>query len=340
MTITFKQSAETFRVEEISLFPPCGRGDHLYLTVCKRNLSTPHLLNVIRKAARLAEEEIGCAGYKDRDAVTVQAISIPSRAEKAAVQAIESLGAEVVSSTLHTHKLRTGKLGGNRFEVHLSADRASDLPELEKACATVEKEGMPNAFGPQRFADGTSIEQGRLLFLGRRSSGPFRKARFAVSVFQAYIFNEVLTARRKLGFYPGPLHGDLMKKHETGGEFAASADDPQIPGRLAALEISPTGPLPGKKMAWPEADALAFELNILQSQDISMERAQLARVPGTRRFLRVPTGKIQIYQQSPTNFRLKFALPPGSYATVLLQELGVTVSIPERPSWRPSDARS
>ncbi|MCI4398012.1 MAG: tRNA pseudouridine(13) synthase TruD [Acidobacteria bacterium] len=340
MTITFKQSAETFRVEEIPLFPPCGRGDHLYLTICKRNLSTPHLMNVIRKAARLSEEEIGCAGYKDRDAVTVQAISIPSRAEKAAVRAVESLGAEVISSALHTHKLRTGKLEGNRFEVHLSADRASDLFELEKACATAEKEGIPNAFGPQRFADGTSIEQGRLLFLGRRSSGPFRKARFAISVFQAYIFNEVLAARRKLGFYPGPLNGDLMKKHETGGEFVVSTADPQIPGRLAALEISPTGPLPGKKMAWPEADALAFELNILQSQDISMERARLARVPGTRRFLRVPTGKIQIYQQSPTNFRLKFALPPGSYATVLLQELGVTVSIPERPSWPPSDARS
>jgi len=327
-------------VEEIPLFPPCGRGDHLYLTISKRNLSTPYLLNVIRKAARLSEEEIGCAGYKDRDAVTVQTISIPCRAEKQAVRAIESLGAEVVASALHTHKLRTGKLAGNRFEVHLVADQAPDILQLGKACSMAERDGLPNRFGPQRFADGTATEQGRLLFLGRRPTGTFRKARFAVSVFQAYIFNEVLAARRRQGSYPGPLNGDLMKKHETGGEFVTTGGDPQIPARLAALEISPTGPMVGKKMAWPEAEALVLELNVLRSLGISPERVALAKAPGTRRFLRVPVGKIQIYQQSPANVRLRFNLPPGSYATVLLYELGVTLSIPERSSWRPSDARS
>ncbi len=332
MPFIFRQSSETFLVEEIPLFPTCGRGDHLYLTIKKRDISTPHLLNVVRKAARLSEEDIGCAGYKDRDATTIQTISIPARAEKLAVMAVQSLGAGLLSSALHTHKLRTGKLAGNRFEVSLSGGEREDAATLERAVAQAEREGMPNAFGPQRFADGSSIEQGRLLFLGRRSSGPFRKARFAVSVFQAHLFNKVLSERRLRGFYPGPLDGDLMKKHETGGEFLASAADPQISPRLASLEISPTGPLPGKKMAWPEGDALALELNILKSLDISRERAELAKVPGARRFLRVPTGKILIYQQSSSNVKLKFSLPPGSYATVLLEELGVKLSIPERPS--------
>ncbi len=337
MAFIFHQSAETFRVEEIPLFPPCGRGDHLYFTVQKRDISTPHFLNVIRKAARLSEEEIGCAGYKDRDATTIQAISIPAKAERAAAKAIESLGARILSSALHTHKLRTGKLAGNRFVANLTGGGPHDAAALQSASTLAEEVGMANAFGPQRFADGSSIEQGRLLFLGRRSTGPFRKARFAISVFQAFIFNKVLAERKLQGFYPGPLDGDLMKKHETGGEFIASASDPQIPSRLASLEISPTGPMPGKKMAWPQGDALAFELNILKSLDISKERTEMTKVAGTRRFLRVPTGKIQIFQESPADVRLTFTLPPGSYATVLLEELGVKLSISERPSRHPSE---
>ena len=37
---TIKGSSEDFVVEEVPLFPPCGEGEHLYLSITKRGLAT------------------------------------------------------------------------------------------------------------------------------------------------------------------------------------------------------------------------------------------------------------------------------------------------------------
>lgn len=324
MTLRFRQSPETFSVTELPLFEPSGEGDHLYLTVRKRGLSTPHLLGRLERLAHLKEVEIGCAGNKDRDAVTVQTLSIPASREAQVVTALEELGVELLAAKRHPHKLRTGKLAGNRFEIRMELDNSQDYSTLVTNCQALCAGGLPNAFGPQRFGDGEAIDLGRRLFLGQRISGPFRKARFAVSVFQAAIFNALLELRRKTGAYPGPLPGDLMKRHDSGGEFLADGD-PELADRVKRLEVSPTGPLPGKKMATPEGEALKLEEAVLAQFEISTAQVALAKAPGTRRFLRVPIENIHVSQPSDREALLAFSLPPGAYATVLLRELDVTL---------------
>lgn len=325
----FRQSARTFVVEEVPLFEASGRGDHVYLWTRRAGMSTPFLLKQLQRALRVGEEDLGCAGHKDRDAVALQTFSLPGRLERRAVQVLQDMGVEVLWTKRHAHKLRTGKLRGNRFTVTVELDLPGDVEALEARCVLAEREGFPNAFGPQRFADGSAIEEGRRAFLGIRSRGPFRSSRFAVSVFQSVLFNDLLERRQRKGLYPGPVQGDLMKKHETGGEFVALDVDEALVARTAALDISPTGPIFGGKMPRPEGRAWELETEVLGRHGLSHVQVSAARAPGARRCLRVPTGPIEL-QAEGTTARFGFLLPPGSYASVLLAHLGIEVIPPDR----------
>ncbi len=92
----FRQSPATFTVAELPLFAPSGRGDHLYLTVRRSGMSTPFLLRELQRRLRLKEGDLGCAGMKDRDAVSVQTLSLPRHAARQAERALRELGVEVV----------------------------------------------------------------------------------------------------------------------------------------------------------------------------------------------------------------------------------------------------
>ena len=324
----FLQSPATFRVEELPLFEPCGRGDHAYLAVARSGFSTPFILKGLQQRAKLSEEEVGCAGMKDREAFAVQTLSVPARAAKRAEEALLAMGCQILSVRLHTHKLRTGKLAGNRFQVTLVLEAPEEAGALRASCARLQREGVPNAFGPQRFADGSAVEEGRRLFLGIRHRGGFRGSRFALSVFQARLFNELLSLRRDRGLYPAPVPGDVMKRHDSGGEFVADEVDEALLARSDALEISPAGPIFGGKMARAEKVAWEVEQEVLARNGLSPASVAACRAPGARRFLRIPTGPIATEFPAEGEARLSFSLPPGAYASVLLAEAGVEVVKP------------
>lgn len=323
----FRPSPETFRVEEIPLFEPAGHGPHAYLRVRRALLGTPHLLGLLRRGLHLPEEEIGCAGMKDRDAVAVQTFSVPAPLARRAEALLAEAGAEVLEVRLHPHKLRTGKLRGNRFEARILLEGPEEAPLLAAAAARVEREGFANAFGPQRFADRSGLEEGRRLFLGLSPQGPFRRARFLVSVYQALLFNEWLELRRERGFWPGPVAGDVLKRHDSGGEFVAETVDGELLSRVERLEVSPAGPLFGRKMTRAASEAAALEEEVLRRHGLSFGSLAQVRVPGARRPLRLPVGSLRVSVEGD-HARLAFTLPPGAYASVLLAELGVRLLPP------------
>jgi len=336
MTLRFLQSPKTFEVEEVPLYPPSGRGGHLFLTVRKSGISTPALVGELCRRLRLKDSEVGAAGNKDRDAVATQTLSVPARAAERAEEALKALGVELLVSAPHEHKLRMGHLRGNRFHIRLLAEGASDVEGLRAAVRRAAETGMPNAYGPQRFGDGSAVEEGRLLFLGRRPMSRFRRSRFAVSAFQSHLFNRVLEERLSAGAYPGPLDGDLMVRHDSGGIFPAPELTRELEERVRALEISPTGPLPGKKAPLPTGSALRIEREILVENGVDPEEVGRLKPPGARRALRVPIEEITLEGESPTlegrgvTLDLRLFLPPGSYATVLLSHLGVSLDHPRR----------
>ncbi|NLE77558.1 MAG: tRNA pseudouridine(13) synthase TruD, partial [Chloroflexi bacterium] len=67
---------EDFQVEEIPLYQPSGLGEHTYLWVEKRGLSTFRAVEILARSLRVAPQRIGYAGMKDAQALTWQMISV------------------------------------------------------------------------------------------------------------------------------------------------------------------------------------------------------------------------------------------------------------------------
>jgi tRNA pseudouridine13 synthase len=147
---SLKETPEDFLVEELPLYTPCGEGEHLYLTVEKRGLTTFDLLQQLCRALKVPEREIGYAGLKDARATTRQTVSVTGvRPEQA--MALELAGVCILSARYHRNKLRLGHLAGNRFEIRLRGVGEGALETALDVLHVLEQVGVPNLFGEQRY---------------------------------------------------------------------------------------------------------------------------------------------------------------------------------------------
>ena len=169
---------------------------------------------------------------------------------------------------------------------------------------------------------------------------PKRTRRFHLSAFQSRVFNRVLSAR--LSTATGPRFaelwpGDVAFEHESRRSFPIPAEEPvpeELVARCGALELSPSGPLPGSSLPRAAAEAGILEAQALAAEGLSHE--DLAgfepgfRAGGARRPLRVPVTELESVWRPPdeegfpagkAEVRLRFRLPSGSFATSLLEEL-------------------
>jgi tRNA pseudouridine13 synthase len=263
--------------------------------------------------------DVGYAGRKDRHAVTTQWISVPDL-DPARALAIEAPGLRVLEASRHPHKLRTGHLRQNRFELVL---REVDPAAFTRALARLDDlvvRGMPNRFGAQRFGrDGDNAAQGRALLAGERAPRDRRSARFLISALQSAVFNDVLAARARIDRVE---LGDVAVVHASGGQFVVEAPEVDAP-RAEAFEISPTGPIFGTRVIAPTGAVAERERAVLAAHGVSVAGLRPPRgVPlrGARRALRVRPEDPSLERDGDA-VRLRFALPPGSYATVLIEEL-------------------
>lgn len=317
--LRFREESDDFRVEELPLYLPAGEGEHLYLHIEKRNLSTPQLVARLQERFGLEEAEVGYAGRKDARGVTTQWLSVPARKVEPELEAVEALGElRLLEAKRHQNKLRLGHLRGNRFTLHLRG--SIDLADVDARAMALCGSGMPNYFGGQRFgAGGYSIDEAeRFLARGRRPRG--RRERFWASVAQSSFFNDWLSDRVADGSWQEALAGDVLMK-PTGASFVC--EDPSLDTpRVRALEVTPAGPLYGAKMRTAGGDALTRESRLLEASGWQLDA--LMRHPaldvGTRRPARVLPEEWSIAAE-PHGARLGFTLPRGSYATVLLGEL-------------------
>lgn len=148
--------------------------------------------------------------------------------------------------------------------------------------------------------------------------------RFYVSAYQAWLFNRVLAAR--LPTFDRVLPGDIAWSHATGlCTRVADLDSERV--RAARFEISPTGPIVGFAMSTPRDEAGAIEARSIAEADCSpddLPRAGPLACVGTRRPLRFPLEQLSLEPATDDAGRyleLRFTLPPGCYATVVLREI-------------------
>lgn len=330
---------EDFEVEEIPAYDSDGLPGHLLLSLRKRSMTTEEAVRELARQLRIPRGEIGVAGLKDRDALTTQRVSVPDQARSAlqefshpAIQLMIGPG----EPEPHSHKLRRGHLRGNRFRL-LLRELPIDPSEAE-ARAKVKLDrlttvGLRNYYGVQRFGkDARNLKPGIAALKGR---GPRRgKGDLVVSAGQSALFNAYLAERAQRGLLSRVLLGDILQKRETGGMFECA--DPAIDqARLDAGEVVLTGPMFGSKTRRPRegtpADALELEILALAGLDLAKLAKLGRRVPGTRRQLLIrpeqvgaaisPANPDDGYAEQGPALELRFVLPPGSYATVLIREL-------------------
>jgi tRNA pseudouridine13 synthase len=330
--IRIRTEPEDFRVDEQPLYAPAGEGGHTFVRVEKRLRTTEAVARDLARAAAARPQEVGYAGRKDRVAVATQWFSVPGLDPDAAL-ALELPGARVLEAVRHPHKLRTGQLRGNRFAIRVRGADATSLARARARGAEIFARGLPNRFGDQRFGrDRDNAERARRFCAGELSVRDRRDARFLVSAWQAEVFNAVLAAR------PVPIDeleaGDLAMRHDSGGVFAVT--DPAREGeRARRFEISATGPLFGPRMTWPACDVALRERAVMSAHGLDPDALRLpgVRARGARRAIRVRPVELSI-DGSGEEVLLRFDLPAGSYATVMIEELFGVVEDSSRPSER------
>lgn len=324
-----RAAPEDFGVDEALPYAPSGEGPHIFVRFEKLGLDTAPAVQRITEAAGLLKDgrvppEVGYAGNKDRHARTRQWMSLPwDRPGFPDLGAAEGDDLRVLEQVRHGHKLRRGHQAGNHFDIVLRDLGPDGLALAHATLARLRETGVPHYFGPQRFGRDDDNDRTALAFLRREAKPPKnRRLRdLMLSALQSRIFNAVLARRIQDGTVATALLGDLMSKHETGGMFTVEDVAAEQP-RADAFEISPTGPLPGKKMRAPKADAAALEAEILAGFGLGDD--EIRRLgPGTRRSLRYPLDPEATIEPGPTpnSLRLRCFLPSGAYATVLLDEL-------------------
>lgn len=316
-----RQKPEDFRVEEVPLYLPSGEGGHTFLWIEKRDRNTEDVVAALARAAGVSRRDVGYAGRKDRRAITRQWFSVPALDPEQA-RTLPLQGARVLEAKRHGHKLRTGQLRANRFEVCVRDVPGEMVERARLHLGEIERRGMPNRFGAQRFGvDGRNVERARDLLAGSARVRDRRAARFLVSALQAAVFNEVL-ARRPLGLDEIEA-GDVAVVHASGGLFRVE-DVSEARERAARFEISATGPVFGRRVLEPDgapADREREGLGAFGVEDVAGLRLPPGlRLRGARRALRVRPQAVDVEADRGV-LRLRFTLPTGSYATVFLEEV-------------------
>lgn len=399
---TIKQRPEDFLVEEQPLYEPAGEGEHLYLFIEKRELTTTNVVDRLAKAFRVGRGEVGYAGLKDKRAITRQHFSVRTTDARAGEdEAMRNLAHHpkltVLWTDRHRNKLRRGHLSGNRFVLRIREVRPTDVVHAKRVLDRLAERGVPDYVGSQRFGyRGENHLIGRHLLRGEWAKAldrmlgspidtetePMQRARaaydrgdylealehwprhlrhdraaldalrqgaaseqamravgamqldFFVSACQSAVFNRVLDRRLREGWFDTLVVGDLAFKHANRAVFAvedadAAERDNAPDGRVAALAVSPSGPIWGVDMPVPAGAVAPLERDVLAEAGLSpddfahaVERGLRAR--GARRPLRVPVRDPDIsggVDEHGPFIRLAFELPRGAFATSVLREV-------------------
>ncbi len=340
LDIYFKQSKDDFVVTEIPLYEFSGEGEHLVLKVRKKDLATWDMLNILSDAIGCKSRDIGYAGLKDKNAMTVQYISLHKKFEEK-IDSFDHPQIKILQKWYHNNKIRVGHLKGNRFFIRLKRVQELHKNILESALEQIATYGMPNYFGFQRFGiDGDNYLKGKEICEGTRKERNRKLRQMYINAYQSHQFNLWLSKRieiskiiesfgadeisEKLNIdtktlkeiqkqkHPFKLlKGDLMNHYPYGKLFYCEDLESESEKFLAKDRVA-TGLLSGKKAKYSQADAFNFE------EEFIVETVE----QGSRRFAWVfPENITSEYKDEKGWFELGFELPKGSYATELISEL-------------------
>ena len=149
--------------------------------------------------------------------------------------------------------------------------------------------------------------------------------------WQSRVFNAVLDRRVRDGLFDRLVPGDVASPTGSRGVFMvddAIAEKENAPdGRMAKLEVSPTGPLWGMDMPQAGGKPGEIEREQLEAQGLGIDelsKIENLGVAGRRRPMRIVLGLPELSGGADEHgpyVKIAFDLPPGSFATMVLREV-------------------
>lgn len=316
-----KLQPEDFEVDEVLGFEPDGRGEHVFILVEKRGLTTADAQLQLSRTLRLHPRDIAYSGMKDRQALTRQWFSLHVPKGEPALEQAASAQLRILRACRNSRKLRRGSHAANRFRITLrtcSGDR-SWLPQRVAQVATL---GVPNYFGPQRFGNECStLLQSADWLEGRTREFKRSRCSLLLSAGRAFLFNRVLAARVDDHSWNTVIEGEVLALAGTGSVFPASrAAAEEIAGRLAAMDLHPSGPLWGNGQLMSTGACAALEQHTVETWSALAKGLAGQGLRQERRALRLQVRDLQ-QNWDADDLQLEFTLEKGSYATSVLREL-------------------
>ncbi len=147
-----------------------------------------------------------------------------------------------------------------------------------------------------------------------------RPRRIWIAAWQSYLFNRILERREEAGTHHRLLPGDIACLEGSGAFFPVPMEGPLPPADIRAV---PTAPLVGYDLTWADGEPGRIEREVLAREGAEPEsfRADHVRTRGNRRPLVVPVREASLEEEAEGSVLVRFVLPPGSFATMLLERL-------------------
>jgi len=316
-----KSIPEDFRVEEQLSFEPSGDGPHWLLRVEKRAANTRWVAARIAQLAGVAAHDVGYAGLKDRQAVTVQWFSVPVLGHgREFWSEVHTTEFKVLEVRGNTRKLKRGALRGNRFRIRLR-QVAWSREQLEIKVCALREYGVPNYFGLQRFGrDASNLERVAQWVHGGEAPRGRAERSFALSAARSLLFNAVLARRVAAGDWSQLAPGDLASLDGSGSHFAVTDFDAALLERLRSFDIHPSGPLWGRGGLPTSGRALEHETAIAEEfRDVVACLAE-AGLEQERRARRAVVRDLNV-EADGNDVLVTFELGRGQFATSVLREM-------------------
>jgi len=294
LTFDFIQDDKSFIVNENTNQIFSNKGNFVILKIKKQNLSTWELISYISQMLDIDEKLIGYAGLKDKKATTIQYVSIP-KYKANDFKLLNTINVKVIDSFIHNKKLKIGDLQSNSFIIILHNFKADELPIFYQRLSHIQKHGMPNYFGYQRFGKEDNFKKSKAIMEGELFLKDKKLEKFLKTAYQSYFFNSWLRKRVDISIVE-----DNKKLIGLDGDILSINDHKII-----------TGLLPGRDVLRANKKAREIEKEF---DDMFIQEK------GYRRDAMVYPTKIK-NKLIDDKMILEFTLQKSSYATVFIEML-------------------
>jgi tRNA pseudouridine13 synthase len=312
----FKSTPADFEVEEVLGFEPDGEGEHLFLWVEKKGLSTPELIARIAHDHSLKPAVISHSGLKDKHALTRQWLSLHLPGNGTPFDRPAGDGYRVLRQLRHHRKLRPGTHKSNRFRLRLR--EVSGLGDVTREqIETVASAGFANYFGHQRFGSKQDNVQQALQQLHSRKMSRSRRS-LLLSSLRSQLFNLILARRIELGCWAQPLDGDVFMLRGSHSIFSEKLDADLL-ARYRRLDISSCASLYGSGVKPMSGQPRAIEQAVFaECADITSCLDRHGSRLQMRPLRALADGFEYDFDAAAGLLNLQLSLPAGSYVTSLL----------------------